>query len=261
MAHRPTALGRWLMLALIVALAGIAAALWHGPASWLDAALRQFSHDRVRLAEASGVWWRGEGRLVLLDGSGQTPVTAGFALPGPLRWELRLAGLPLGVIDATVTMPGAERPLRLSGSLAQFRLEPGALRLPAVDLSRLGSPWNTIQPAAELSLRWEPLLLRPDAVEGRFAIEFSQVSSAMTPVRPLGHYRVEVVGAGPQASVSLGTLSGPLQLTGSGNWSARGGLRLTAQAWAEGAEQARLQSLLALIGRREGERTIIRIGG
>jgi len=261
MAATPSVLGRWVALALIATLAGLAAALWHGPASWVDAALRQLSHDRVRLAEASGVWWRGEGRLVLRDGSAQTPVSAGFALPGPLRWELRLAGLPLGIIDATVSLPGAERPLRLSGSLAQWRLEPGALRLPALDLSRLGSPWNTIQPSAELALRWEPLLVRADAVEGRFAIEFSQVASAMTPVRPLGHYRVEVVGAGPQATLSLGTLSGPLQLTGSGNWSARGGLRLTAQAWGEGAEQPRLQSLLALIGRREGERTIIRIGG
>ncbi|MBU6271053.1 MAG: type II secretion system protein N [Betaproteobacteria bacterium] len=261
MAAGPTALGRWLALSLIAALAGIAVAIGNGPATWVDAALRLLSHDRVRLAEASGVWWRGEGRLVLLDGSPQTPVSAGFALPGPLRWELRLAGLPLGVIDATLSLPGAERPLRLSGTLAQWRLEPGAVRLPAVDLSRLGSPWNTIQPSAELSLRWEPLLVRADAVEGRFAIEFSQVSSAMTPVRPLGHYRVEVVGAGPQATLSLATLSGPLQLTGSGHWSARGGLRLTAQAWGEGAEQPRLQSLLALIGRREGERTIIRIGG
>jgi general secretion pathway protein N len=261
MAATPSVIGRWLALALIMTMAALAAALWQGPASWVDAALRSLSHDRVRLAEARGVWWRGEGRLVLLDGSEQMPVSAGFALPGPLRWELRLAGLPLGLIDATLSLPGAERPLRLSGSLAQWRLEPGALRLPAVDLSRLGSPWNTIQPAAELSLRWEPLLVRADAVEGRFAIEFSQVASAMTPVRPLGHYRVEVVGAGSQATVSLATVSGPLQLTGSGNWSARGGLRLMAQAWGEGAEQARLQSLLALIGRREGERTIIRIGG
>ena len=70
-----------------------------------------------------------------------------------------------------------------------------------------------------------------------------------------------MVGAGPQATLWLAPLGVPLQLAGSGNLGARGGLRLPAQAWAEGAEQARLQSLLALIGRREGERTIIRIGG
>jgi hypothetical protein len=37
-------------------------------------------------------------------------------------------------------------------------------------------------------------------------------------------------------------------------------LRFTAEALAEGPERVRLQSLLGLLGRRDGERTIIKIG-
>jgi general secretion pathway protein N len=79
-------------------------------------------------------------------------------------------------------------------------------------------------------------------------------------VRPLGAYRIEVIGSGAQAQVRMNTLSGPLRLEGSGSWDARSGLRFTAEALAEGPERVRLQSLLGLLGRRDGERTIIKIG-
>jgi len=82
----------------------------------------------------------------------------------------------------------------------------------------------------------------------------------MTPVRPLGSYRVDVVGQGRRAELSIQTLAGPLRLQGSGSFDAQNGLRFTAEASTDAGEQGRLQSFLGLIGRREGERTIIKIG-
>ncbi|MCL4185568.1 MAG: type II secretion system protein N, partial [Burkholderiaceae bacterium] len=90
--------------------------------------------------------------------------------------------------------------------------------------------------------------------------ELRDASSAMTPVRPLGSYRVEIVGHGGQADLSIQTLAGPLRLQGTGNFSARTGLKFTAEARPDAVEQARLQSFLGLIGRRDGDKTIIRIG-
>jgi len=55
-------------------------------------------------------------------------------------------------------------------------------------------------------------------------------------------------------------IDGPLRLSGDGTWTARGGLRFTAYAEADEAERLRLQSLLGLLGRREGTRTMIKIG-
>ncbi|HMS80915.1 MAG TPA: hypothetical protein PKC20_15570, partial [Burkholderiaceae bacterium] len=57
-----------------------------------------------------------------------------------------------------------------------------------------------------------------------------------------------------------GDLRGARRLGGGGTWEARSGLRFPAEATAEEPERARLQPLLGLLGRREGERTIIKIG-
>ena len=82
----------------------------------------------------------------------------------------------------------------------------------------------------------------------------------MSPVRPLGSYRIDATSAGPKTDLSLSTLAGPLRLTGSGQWSAGAGMRFTAEASADERERANLQGMLGLIGRREGDRVIIKIG-
>lgn len=92
------------------------------------------------------------------------------------------------------------------------------------------------------------------------SVELREAASAVSPVRPLGSYKVDVVSSGLQADVSLSTLQGPLRLSGNGNWTGRSGLRFTVQAESEPRERERLSGLLSLVGRREGERVIIKIG-
>ncbi len=252
---------RWLALILVGGTAALLMGVATAPASWADLALRRASLDRVRLADAAGTVWKGAGRLVLLDGTPGAEVASGFALPGPLQWELRPLALLAGVVDATLVMPGMAKPIRLNGSLGEWRVEAGAVDLPSAELSRLGSPWNTIQPSAQLALRWDALTIRETGFEGRIAIDLANVSSAMTPVRPLGSYRVDVLANGRDVDLKLATLSGALNLQGSGRWDRRAGLRFNAEARGDGPDRARLQSLLGLIGRREGDRTMIKIGG
>jgi general secretion pathway protein N len=253
----------------LVAAAGVVAV--SAPASILDAALASASAGRFRLADAEGTVWRGSGRFVIADelsapgGAGaarpaRAAVVDGFALPARIAW--RVSGLPLalGLVDATVSLDAMPQPVRLNGTVSDLRISAGSVDLPSAQLARLGSPWNTIQPAAAVALRWDALTLRSGILDGRASIELRDTSSAMTPVRPLGTYRIDVNGTGRDVALTLSTTSGPLQLRGSGTWSPRAGVRFTAEAHAEGVERARLQSLLGLIGRREGEKTIIRIG-
>ncbi|HOA93344.1 MAG TPA: type II secretion system protein N [Quisquiliibacterium sp.] len=256
---------RWIGFVLAGVLAILGTVLTFAPAAWLDVGLREASLGRVRLAGASGSIWDGRGTLVFQEAvdSGApraAQVAQGMALPGEIRWHVRMLPLLLGIVEADVKMDGMPAPVRLGGGLQELRVGAGALDLPSADLSRLGSPWNTIRPSAALSTRWEPLSIRQGVLTGRVSIELRDVTSAMTPVRPLGTYRIDVNGAGSDVNLSLSTLSGPLQLQGSGSWDRRAGVRFEAQARAEGPERQRLQSLLGLIGRREGERTVIRIG-
>ena len=59
--------------------------------------------------------------------------------------------------------------------------------------------------------------------------------------------------------MQLSTLDGALLLSGQGSWSASG-FRLRGEASAAEADQAALNNLLNIIGRRDGARSIISIG-
>lgn len=255
---------RWLLLALVVLFAGLVTLLWNLPASVGDRVLDHLSNGRARLADTSGTVWKGRGKVVLVDVAAERqqtgPVLAGLVLPGQLSWQVRIVPLMIGLVDVTLGLDGINTPLRLNGSFSEIRGSGGTLSLPAVDLGRLGSPWNTIRPSAAVGLQWDAFTIRQGAYEGRMSIELRDAASSMTPVRPLGTYRIDVDSKTAGTKVNLQTLSGPLKLSGSGQWDKRYGLRFSAYAEPDASERDRLQGFLALIGRREGDKTVIKIG-
>ena len=261
---------RWqIALAISGLFAALAVIVTQAPASLLDPVLSRFTQGRVRLAEAQGTLWHGRGRIVLADireasSAAAEPAAAasvpGVVIPGTFGWRIAPAMLLLGSLDARLEHDSIREPVLLTGRLGELRVTPGSLNLPSVALDRLGSPWNTIRPSGSLTISWENLTLRDGRFQGRGSIELSRMASALTPVRPLGAYRIDIVGSGAQATLTMNTLSGPLRLEGSGGWDARSGLRFTAEARADEPEKARLLPLLGLMGRREGERFIIKIG-
>lgn len=256
-------MARWLAYAVAAVLGAALVFLLAAPASFVDRGLDDATQGRVRLAETEGSIWRGSGRLVLVDLGAQGEERrsiSGVAIPGRIDWDLHVVPLLIGQVDATLRIEGMAQPVRVQGGYGEIRVSGGSLTLPSVELGRMGSPWNTIRPSGALALRWENLILRRGVIEGRAQIELRDATSAMTPVRPLGSYHVDVVGQGRQAELSIRTLAGPLRLQGSGTFDAQDGLRFTAEASTDAREQGRLQSFLGLIGRREGERTIIKIG-
>jgi general secretion pathway protein N len=151
-------------------------------------------------------------------------------------------------------------PVLINGNLGSIRGTGGSLDLPTVTLDRLGSPWNTVQPRGKLSVRWEPFVVERGSFSGNAEMELASVSSALSPVKPLGHYKIRVSGQGNKATIQMSTISGPLMLEGSGQWTGRTGLRFQATAHSAVEENLRLQPLLGLIGRREGDRVVIKIG-
>ncbi len=261
--------GRTLALALVALLGAVLVGAAVVPASFADAALAWATQGRVRLAQAEGTVWNGSARLVLAEGrfvaagadrASDDALIAGVAIPGRFDWRIRALPLLVGQLDAQLRFDRVARPVRVHGSWGEIRIDAGSMELPSVELGRLGSPWNTVRPSGALHLSWENLVLRGSGLDGRARIELRGASSAMSPVRPLGSYRVDVVGSGSRAELSIATIDGPLRLQGNGSFDANRGLRFVAEASAEAPERDRLQSFLGLIGPREGERTIIRIG-
>jgi general secretion pathway protein N len=95
-------------------------------------------------------------------------------------------------------------------------------------------------------------------VDGRVQVDLTQINSALSPVKPLGAYRLRIDWQGTTAKLDLQSLSGPLLLTGKGEI-VRGALRFSGQAMAQEGEEARLIALLNLLGQRRqlGERTVV----
>lgn len=257
-------------MALIGLAAVMATAVWFAPAVLVDTSLNLATAGRLRLANASGTFWQGSGRLVIADVLANVntsneriddgTVVQGLVLPGEVRWTIGRLPLLIGMLDASLRLDGMSSPLRLSGRVDELRGSAGSLNLASIELSKLGSPWNTIRPSGLISLRWNDFTIRRSVFEGKLTIELRDASSVLTPVQPLGSYQIEVTGRGSQADLKIATLNGPLNLSGSGVWTSRRGVSFTAEASSDASEKERLQAFLALVGRRQGDKVVIKIG-
>jgi general secretion pathway protein N len=238
------------------------------PAAWLAQGLAAATGDRLLLADARGTVWSGSAVAVLTGGAGSRDASA---LPGRLSWRLGLDGAALSV--------RAQHDCCINGEL-RLRIEPGFGRLkislparsgavgqwPASWLIGLGTPFNTLQLGGSLSLSSSSGLVAESA-QGRWrfsggaALALNGVSSRVSTLDTLGSYRVafDDGSGGNTAQVVLSTQSGPLLLSGSGQWTA-GGLRFRGEARAEADSQAALNNLLNIIGRRQGALAVISIG-
>jgi general secretion pathway protein N len=238
------------------------------PASWLASALARATDQRVLLADAQGTVWSGTAQLVLAGGVGSRDAAA---LPGRLAWQLRprLNGFALALSQPCCL----EREL-----LVQFRLGLGRYQIvipaqsqalghwPAAWLAGLGTPFNTMQLGGTLRLSSNGMTL--ESAQGRWRavgsidLDLLGVSSRLSTLDTLGSYRFSVrggAGAGDTATLNLDTLEGALRLTGNGQW-AGPRVRFRGEASAAQGQEAALNNLLNIIGRRQGATSVIAIG-
>jgi general secretion pathway protein N len=244
-----------LFLGLLVAVVAFA------PAAWLAIPMARATDGRVQLQEARGSVWNGSAQLFLTGGTGSLDRAA---LPGRLHWTLApgLTTWQLNInADCCSTQPIV---LNLSPGIRQFELAANdqQSQWPATLLSALGAPWNTIGLTADLSLQSNNLKLKWAqsrlSFDGKLVLKAMQASSKMTTLSPLGSYEVVVTG-GATPRLSLSTLQGPLTLMGDGVW-AGNKFRFEGAATASPETEAALNNLLNIIGRRQGARSIIKLG-
>ncbi|MDD2713439.1 MAG: type II secretion system protein N [Simplicispira sp.] len=231
------------------------------PAQWLATGVARASNGQVQLAQVRGTVWTGSAQLVLTGGAASQGATA---LPGRVHWRLRPTWT--GVQAALNATCCTATPLQL-----QVRLHAGGLHLtladsqshwPAAVLAGLGTPWNTLQPQGQLVLRTQGL--QADWASGRMVLngqaqlDALAMSTRLSTLAPLGSYRIAVQG-GAVPSLTLQTLEGALQLSGSGQWVGQR-LRFAGEASAAPEREAALANLLNIIGRRSGTRSLITLG-
>lgn len=243
--------------------AGLVAALaCFAPAQWLASGIESASDGKVLLTQARGTVWSGSAQLVLAGGEGSA---GALALPSRLSWQLTPvwlgAELALQAPCCIPTKPdahGLQASIVLQGmSSAAWRVSGRVTTLPAQLLSGLGSPWNTLQLAGDLgldtnasSIGWSGVWSFDKGLQslaGSANIEALQLQTALSTVRPLGSYRITLMGS----QLQLQTISpdDALQLSGTGEL--LGQPRFSGEALASIGREAALSNLLHIIGQRQ----------
>ena len=252
-------MSRFLFVALAALLAVAATVIFTLPAAWLTPIIERQTQGRLTLGDPQGSVWRGSAFAGAASDAG-APVAP--VLPGRFRWTLSPL-LLLGRVDARIDNPEAlDHTLTVAGSWSEWQLGPASLQLPAERLAALGAPLNTLQPSGRMQLSWPELRLRRNVqqmdIEGRMQLELTDIASALSPVKPLGAYRLQFDWQGARAQLTLATLSGPLQMEGQGAI-ADGRLQFSGLAWAQPRQEQRLAILLNLLGQRRqvGNRNVI----
>lgn len=239
--------------------------LLFAPARWLGGWVQQASSGQLQLLEMRGTLWSGSGRVTITGGAGsQDAVT----LPGRLQWQLQptLTGWALGLalqLRADCCLKQAwvwHLEPRWGG--VQVAVSDNTSQWPAQWLSGLGTPWNTLDFQGQLALSTRALTLTLATgrlqVAGSAQLDAVDLSSRLSTLRPMGSYRL-ILGGGEVPELHLTTLNGALQLNGRGQWVGNR-LRFEGEATAAPESQAVLSNLLNIIGRRNGARSIIKVG-
>ena len=230
------------------------AATW--PATWVAATIAERTGARILLADASGTLWQGAATLALSAGAASQQATV---LPGRLHWRVSAAALLRGraVIELThdTALPAAAR---FTLTPAGWETGAGMLILPAALLQGIGAPFNTLQPEGRMQVSWNPLsgALGGGIQSGDATMRLDQLSSNLSPIRPLGSYLVRLHWQEGRGSLTLATLDGPLLLDGAGTLGHHARFEGTARATPEAATA--LNALLSLMGQREGTLTRLR---
>ena len=267
---------RWVLAG--AAAGGLIGLVCYAPAAWVAGGVADGTEQRLLLADARGTLWRGSAVMVLTGGEGSRSASA---LPGRLQWTLGLDGAALALRARQDCCINGELALRIVPGFGRLRLELMAPadtaarsrplgQWPASWLVGLGTPWNTVQPSGSLQLSSNGLAF--EQVRGRWLfsgqaeLELGSMASRMSTLDVLGSYRLSLSGdaaSGQVTRVQLSTISGALQLSGSGEWLGLGAaqhLRFNGQASAAPGSEAALGGLLNIIGRRQGALSVISIG-
>ena len=252
---------RWAWLG---ALAGMVLGLLaFAPASWLAAALHAGTDARLQAVQPRGTVWNGSARLVL---SGGTASRDARVLPGRVYWQLRptWTGLRLQVRAECCTPQPLETTLALRWGGWSLAWADNTSQWPAQALAGLGSPWNTLQAEGRLQLMLEGLSLEWLAgrmrVTGSMSLDALAFSSRLSTLRPIGSYRLRLIGNGSNGppELQVQTLEGSLQLSGQGRWTG-GRWNFRGQASASAQDELVLGNLLNIVGRRQGAVSIIAV--
>lgn len=211
------------------------------PASLVTGVLEHATAGRLTMAQTEGTLWRGEGVLLLQHDNKFLPL-------GHYAWRIGPAANPSQIAVSVDT--GADKPAQLiiSPSRNEVVISQAQIVLPAQLLSVFAPQLLPYRLSGELAVTTEHFQITPDSNSGTLAVDWKQATSGLTDITPLGDYRILLQGMGADLKVSLATLTGKLQLAGSGQMKIGRTLTFNGTAQAAPDQRLALSDLLHHIG-------------
>lgn len=202
----------------------------------------------IEFLDAQGTLWRGNAKLRVATPGGP------FVLD-LVDWRFVPAELVAGKLafDTNVASGGLDARVRVARGLTSWELsalDANARAGLAATLFPLAGTWrpegtvNITSPA----LAWDGRELR-----GAIYLDWKDAAVALSEVKPLGSYRLEVRGEGPAAPVKLLTTAGALRMTGQGTLTLPSRFTFSGEARGEGESARALEPLLELLGPRRAD--------
>ncbi|MBI5920546.1 MAG: type II secretion system protein N [Betaproteobacteria bacterium] len=231
------------LLILFFALAAII--LW--PASALVPWVESGSNGHWRLSSTEGTVWNGSGMILSHSSDGSA-----WQIAQNVRWQLHPGQLWRGrlLIETSLDQGNALITLTTDGvTLEQIDAAlpaPMLLVLLPGALGRYGWAGMIHARTNAFNCAW-----RSHSCSGEIELLWKDAAVAEVPGSKLGDYRFRLVGEGQAMRVDLSTLSGRLQINGSGEIAASG-LRFKGEASATGPDAAALDAMLRTLGRSSG---------
>jgi len=221
-------------VAVVCAVAGaiyVIALIATVPAAWIARAVERASAHKLLLREPAGSLWAGSGRLYADRRSGP------LLDLGLLRWSTSWSALLGGTLAADLTLGNASAVMQLQMSPAHTTIRGLKLELPAGILSVYAPGLEAFGPEGMLRIRADDLRFDDGSILGLAEIEWRQLRLARGQGLDLGSHIARLRGGGGKVDIELGTIEGPLRLSGGGSWSRDAGLTLAGAA-EHGAEQS-----------------------
>lgn len=224
------------------------------PAALLATALQRASGGALVLQALSGTVWSGNGELVF-----QRQHTGAHSF-GQGHWSVNPLWLFAGRVHTDLNFATADS--RISAT-ADVGIETVSLKrvdaqFSAPVIGALYAPAAFIAPDGAMTLAVANLRIDKKEVSGEARLDWRNATSNLSPVKPLGDYRLSANGQGRALQIKMETLSGALLLSGAGQWGIDDN-RLRFDLLAKARERAdELAPMLRLIGREQpnGDRSL-----
>lgn len=194
------------------------------PAAWMARFAEIASGQALVLRGPSGTAWFGTGHLYLRERPGT------LLSIGALRWNASLSGILTGRLAFDVSLGEAGAPVRVERSPGSTAIRGLSLELPGRILSSAAPALEALGPQGTLTLKSDSLRFDGDSVFGLASIEWRPVQLARAPGLNLGSHVARLRGGGSKVDIELGTIDGPLRLSGGGTWTRQRGLLASATA-------------------------------